>query len=319
MKKDNIYLDGIVGLVVGDALGVPVEFMSRQKLKDNPVIGLVEGGAHEQPLGAWSDDSSMALATLDGLLEGYNPDGIMQRFLKWFDENEYTSHGYVFDCGGTCGWAIEMYKIGRDCHKSGQKDEYSNGNGSLMRILPMCLYCYDKKQIQGISDQELIGMIHETSALTHAHERSLIGCGIYYFLVESIIENDGDLQTRLQKGINKAFEFYGNELSEELSHYNRLKRLDVFMALDEDEIDSTGYVVRTLEAAVWCLLNTTSFEEAVLKAVNLGDDTDTVGAVAGGLAGLFYGIDSIPNEWVDKIARIEWIKELCERTERNYL
>jgi ADP-ribosylglycohydrolase len=153
--------------------------------------------------------------------------------------------------------------------------------------------------------------------MTHRHTRSLIGCGIYYFLVKAILERSGTPLERLQEGINNAYIFYRKDMHnlKELDHYSRLTDLQQFQNLPEAEIKSSGYIVDTLEAAVWCMINTDSYADCVLKAVNLGDDTDTVAAVAGGLAGLYYGYDSIPVEWIDVIQKKEWIEELLEETD----
>ncbi|MBQ6120896.1 MAG: ADP-ribosylglycohydrolase family protein [Clostridia bacterium] len=145
------------------------------------------------------------------------------------------------------------------------------------------------------------------------HIRSNIACGLYYFMASAILNGDGTLPNRLQVGLNTGFEFYEQYLAdhENLEYYDRLRDLGAFAALPEDRIQSSGYVVDALEAAVWSLVNTDSFENALLKAVNLGDDTDTVGAIAGGLAGLFYSYDAIPEEWLAEIQRREWIEGLC--------
>ena len=182
--------------------------------------------------------------------------------------------------------------------------------GSPMRIMPAVLYCIDRK----LPANEAIDIIHKVGGLTHAHIRSNIACGLYYFMASSILNGDGTLTERLQSGLNVGFAFYERYLAdhENLNYYDRLRNLSSFIALPEDSIHSSGYVVDALEAAVWSLVNSASFEETLLKAVNLGDDTDTVGAIAGGLAGVYYGYDAIPEDWLAAIQRREWIEGLCE-------
>jgi ADP-ribosylglycohydrolase len=143
-KMANMYLDGIMGLVVGDALGVPVEFEEREELRARPVKFMEGYGTYELPAGSWSDDSSMALATLDSLRNGYNPDDIMQKFVAWSENGEYTPYGECFDIGTGTSDAIWRYMQNKDIHTCGGRKESDNGNGSLMRILPICLYCVDK-------------------------------------------------------------------------------------------------------------------------------------------------------------------------------
>jgi ADP-ribosylglycohydrolase len=239
-------------------------------------------GTHNQPIGTWSDDSSMTLATIDSMktLGKIDYKDIMDKFRGWCRYGDYTPFGDLFDIGSATTRAIVNYGKGAAPTMSGGDSESDNGNGSLMRILPFCLYLYERQKKVCTSEDESIYIIHEASSMTHRHLRSLIGCGIYYFLVKAILERPGTPLERLQEGIK-----------------------------------SSGYIVDTLEAAVWCMINTDSYAECVLKAVNLGDDTDTVAAVAGGLAGLYYGYDSIPVEWIDVIQKKEWIEELLEETD----
>lgn len=310
----NIWKDGIYGLVVGDALGVPVEFTSRAERKIDPVVGMREYGTHNQPKGTWSDDSSMTLATVDSIKANHGIDykDLMERFTSWYLYGEYTPFRNVFDIGNATAKALMRYGKGEEPIKSGGESEWDNGNGSLMRILPVCLYLYNRQKTICTSEDESIYVIHNVSALTHAHLRSQMACGMYYFMVKAVIEKEGDLQTRLQSGMDNAYQYYRRDIKNysELDKYSRLVHLEEFKNTAEDQIKSSGYVVDTLEAAVWCLITTDTYEAAVLKAVNLGDDTDTVGAVTGGLAGLFYGYDKIPDEWTNSIQCKEWIDKM---------
>ena len=310
----NIWKDGMLGLIVGDALGVPVEFMSRTELMKNPVTGMREYGTHHQPRGTWSDDSSMALAELDSIRTVGTIDytDMMERFSRWCMYGEYTPFGEVFDIGIATSRALMNYAKGIAPLESGGKTEWDNGNGSLMRILPVCLYLFERQKKVCTSENESIYMIHAVSALTHAHVRSQMACGIYYFLVKAILEEEGSLENRLQKGMDRAYQYYRQDLSNhrELENYKRLADLSEFKETPKEGIKSSGYVVDTLEAAVWCLLHSHSYKETVLMAVNLGEDTDTIGAVAGGLAGLYYKEEGIPQEWIQVIQRREWIEEV---------
>lgn len=312
----NIWKDGMLGLIVGDALGVPVEFMSRTELMKNPVTGMREYGTHHQPMGTWSDDSSMALAELDSIRTVGTIDytDMMERFSRWCMYGEYTPFGEVFDIGIATSRALMNYAKGIAPLESGGKTEWDNGNGSLMRILPVCLYLFERQKKVCTSENESIYMIHAVSALTHAHVRSQMACGIYYFLVKAILEEEGSLENRLQKGMDRAYQYYRQDLSNhrELENYKRLADLSEFKENPKEGIKSSGYVVDTLEAAVWCLLHSYSYKETVLMAVNLGEDTDTVGAVAGGLAGLYYKEEGIPKEWLQVLQRREWIEEVLQ-------
>lgn len=313
----DLYRSGMYGLIVGDALGVPVEFTDRVERDNDPVRNMRAYGTHNQPAGTWSDDSSMALATLDSIAEKKTVDykDIMERYCNWCMYGDYTPFGELFDIGNATVMAIKKYGRGAEPLEAGGKNEWDNGNGSLMRILPACIYLYDKQKAVCTSEDENIYVIHNISALTHAHLRSQIACGIYYFMVKAVIEREGSLLARLQSGIDAAYTYYCRDFgnNKELSNYDRLVDLKKFKDIPKHEIRSSGYVVHTLEAAVWCLIHSDSYEEAVLAAVNLGEDTDTVGAVTGGLAGLYYGFEAIPKKWIDIIQQRSLIDGILDR------
>ena len=309
---DNIWKSGIYGLIIGDAMGVPVEFTSREDRKKNPITDMTGYGTYNQPEGTWSDDSSMVLATLASIRDRGRIDykDIMDRFHNWCMYGAYTPFDNVFDIGVATSRAIMKYSNGAKPLESGGETEWDNGNGSLMRILPICLYIFEEQSKSNLSDNEAIDIIHNCSALTHAHLRSKMACGIYYFLVKAVMEKDGEITERLQIGIDNAFRYYRLNTGAEISSYNRIISLLEFKDTPEENIKSTGYVVDTLEAALWCLLNTPSYREAILKAVNLGNDTDTIAAVTGGVAGIFYGYENIPDKWKSKIQRKDLIESL---------
>ena len=311
---NNIWKSGIYGLIIGDAMGVPVEFSTREEREKKPIRDMTGYGTYNQPEGTWSDDSSMALATLASIKDKGKIDykDIMDRFHDWCMYGEYTPFGEVFDIGIATSRAVMKYSNGAGALESGGKTEWDNGNGSLMRILPVCLYLFEQQKSLNISDDEVIDIVHNCSALTHAHIRSKLACGIYYFFVRAVLGKGGELTERLQIGIDNAFEYYSKNSENELGSYNRLISLSEFKNIPEELIKSTGYVVYTLEAAIWCLINTSSYKEAVLKAVNLGDDTDTIAAVTGGLAGLYYTYDGIPVSWRAKVQKKNWIDSLLK-------
>ena len=313
----GIFEKGVLGVVVGDALGCPVQFESRNEVKNHPITGMRGYGTFNLPEGSWTDDSSLTLALLDSLImkNGVDLSHVMKNFSNWLLNGEFTPYGYAYDIGGATEASIITYIRTHDVNTCGRRGENSNGNGSLMRIMPICLYCYAK----GMEDSVAINTIHAVSKLTHAHLRSQIACGLYYFMVKSILDNDTSLGDRLQKGIDAGFEFYRKNASE-LDYYKRLYRLYDFMNLPDKEIRSSGYVVDTLEAAVWCLVNEGSFTDTLLRAVNLGDDSDTVGAVCGGLAGLYYGIGGdkgIPYKWIDTLQKKNLVEVMCTEADNR--
>lgn len=315
--KRKRYVSAIMGLVVGDALGVPVEFMSREDLKSNPVRGMRGYGTYNQPPGTWSDDSSMVVATMEWIVETKEPPldyvQLMDKFSQWLMYGEYTPYGDTFDCGISTNRAIMNYGRGMQPTECGGKTEYDNGNGSLMRILPMALW-----NASELAGEEIFQLdcIYDTSSLTHAHARSKAGCLLYSKMIADLLHMpDEDKHKTIKYSIDSFRKYLSGEqdveIVSEAERYSRIWELDSFVALPETAINSSGYIVDTLEAALWCFLTTDSYKECVLKAVNLGNDTDTVAAVAGGLAGLYYGFENIPQEWVGLIPRKEWIIDLA--------
>lgn len=325
MEK-NIWLDGIMGVAVGDALGDAVQFMPRdQVLARGLVTGMESGGAFNTPAGTWTDDSSMTLATLSSIVENksIDLDDIMTQFVLWLKDGKYTPFGYAFDVGMTCEQAISAYNRSQDVNTCGRTGERANGNGALMRIMPACLYYYQAINSGKYSTDDAVRGVMEVAALTHNHLRTNMCNATYFYMVKSILDDKNrgimrPLIDTLQEGVNNACIFFGKDAAnhEEMTYLGRLFELGEFKNLPSNEILSSGYVIHTIEAAVWSLINTDSFKEALLKAVNLGDDADTVGAVTAGLAGLYYGYESIPEEWVSVIQKREWIEDLCKQADR---
>jgi ADP-ribosylglycohydrolase len=302
---------GIIGTAIGDALGVPVEFRSRASIKDDPVSGMRGWGTHNQPPGTWSDDTSMTLCVLESLVKaGWDIDDQAVRFTRWLSRAHLTAHDEVFDAGSSTVQAIDRIADGYAPLEAGCFEESSNGNGSLMRNLPAALYCAFTAD-----DEQMCARVGETSAITHAHPRSRLGCVIHAFIISELLNGDNPgeaiLHTRgrLERVLTESLP--GVEMNREIDAYHWLLNCNLELA-EEHEIASSGYVVDTLTAAAWSLLTSSSFTECVLKAVNLGDDTDTTGAVAGGLAGVCWGIESIPADWIGTLAKSEMIASMAD-------
>lgn len=305
----------LLGAAVGDALGVPAEFMTRRQLAKNPVTGLRGGGYHGQPAGTWSDDTSLTLCAAQSLLEkGVDHADMMERFADWLWNASNTAHGEVFDVGGATRQAIFRFAQGVPATECGDDAEYSCGNGSLMRILPTALYAAAK---YGASPNFLTDktaeIIHDSSRCTHAHPRCLAACGIYGAVAAALCFGDGgDPQGTVPESVRAALGYYAKKpaFAGVLADFDGLDRI---REREESTVSGSGYVLFTLEAALWCLLTTDSYAECVLRAISLGEDTDTTATVAGGLAGLLYGADGIPREWLDGLAKADELADLAER------
>lgn len=306
MLINSKILAGLMGLCVGDALGVPVEFEGRTKLVQSPVLTMRGYGTHNQPPGTWSDDSSLTFCLAECLCKGFSLEAIASSFCRWYREGYWTPYDKVFSVGRTTGEAIRHLEQGVSPLKAGGTDENSNGNGSLMRILPLA---FDH---QTLTLSELLERVHQVSCITHAHLRSQIACGIYISIAVCLLQGWEPESAYLQ-GIQNVKEIYMQvPYSSQISYFERVMTGEI-ANLPIDSIASSGYVVHTLEASLWCLLNTSSYADAVLQAVNLGEDTDTTAAVTGGLAGIYYGIENIPQEWIEQIARKDDIISLAAR------
>ena len=314
MNKDlkNIIEAGIFGVAVGDALGVPVEFSSRESLDKDPVKNMREYGTYRQPRGTWSDDSSLTFCLMEGLTNGYNLEDIAIKFLQWKNESYWTPHGSVFDIGMATRQAINEIGKGTPPELCGGRDEYDNGNGSLMRILPMAFYLYNEPDIH-----ERYRKVKAVSSITHAHIRSVIGCFIYVEYAIYLIKGKDKFKAleEIQESIPQVLKSMEIN-SEEIDLYRRVLVGNI-AELSRSDISSSGYVLHSLEASIWTLLTTNSYEEAVLKAVNLGEDTDTVGAITGGISGINYGLNSKLDFWRTQLARFEDVEELIERFAQN--
>jgi ADP-ribosyl-[dinitrogen reductase] hydrolase len=307
LDQTDAVRSALLGVAIGDALGVPVEFKSREAIRENPVTRMTGFGTHNQPPGTWSDDSSLTFCLAEALITGYNPDTIARNFVRWYRDNFWTARGDVFDIGMTTREAIIRLEKGIQSEKAGSSEEDSNGNGSLMRILPLVFYLKDKPI------HERFEITRQVSSLTHGHIRSVIACFCYLEFALQLIDNQDKFE--IYKNVQESVSEHLKRLKidpHQISCFDRLLKSDIHL-LGEKKIESGGYVLHTLEASIWCLLTTDNFADAVLKAVNLGFDTDTTGAVTGGLAGLLYGYDSIPKVWLNTLARKDDIEDLARR------
>jgi ADP-ribosylglycohydrolase len=319
--QSNKVQDALLGLCVGDAIGVPVEFLPRKSLQVIPVTTMIGYGTHDQPSGTWSDDSSLAFCLAESLCKGYDLNDIAQSFVRWYQEAYWTPYRKVFDIGIATANALYKVSKGTSPLLSGGIREQDNGNGSLMRILPLIFYLKDKPI------EQRFRIIGEVSSITHAHIRSILACFIYCEYALQLLKGEEKYQAfkLMQQNANSFLNEYAVCSEEEINRFHRLlenpigeyKILPIYQ-YSEEEIASSGYVVHTLEASIWCLLTTNSYAEAVLKAVNLGEDTDTTGCVTGGIAGLYYGLEAIPKEWLQVIARKEDIFALADKLYQKY-
>lgn len=313
-KKLNLY-PSILGTAIGDALGYPVQFKSREYLKAHPITDMLPCKDFNNMVGVWSDDTSLTLCLSENLKHGLYYDEIADSMVKWLYDGYMTPFGIAFDQGITTVEAIRKIKEGnKPVIECGLTDVYSNGNGSLMRILPLAFSIID------IPIHERMKITKDVSSITHGHWISVYSCIILVEIAIELIKGSDLLQgytesiKRCNYNIQGFIELFTIDKPTEQEIHNIFGRLfsQNIINLSESKVKSSGYVVDTLECAIWSLLNTNNFHDAVLTAVNLGNDCDTIGAVTGGIAGLYYGIESMPEEWIKTIQGIEIVKSICE-------
>lgn len=302
LARDRL-IGGLVGLVVGDALGVPVEFATRAELDRDPVRGMRGFGTHGQPLGTWSDDGALAMAHAAAFAaHGWDARRHLEAFAAWHECGAWTAHGDVFDVGGTTRRALRRFLGGMAPERVGGAAARDNGNGSLMRILPAsCWWAQDPIH-------RLVEGVGAASALTHSHPRARLCCAWHAVICAGILERHP-----LHECLALADRLLGGRVPVAERPVFAPLRDSACLRLPREAVRSDGYVVSTLTAACWCLHRHDGFAEAVLAAVNLGGDTDTTGAVAGGLAGLRCGLTGIPHAWVACLPHGSAVLALAER------
>jgi ADP-ribosyl-[dinitrogen reductase] hydrolase len=286
IKLKSRFSGSILGLAVGDAFGTSVEFKPRGTFE--PVTDMVGGGVFSLNPGQWTDDTSMALCLAESLLEfeGMNLTNQLEKYTLWYEDGYLSSTGTCFDIGNTVRLALNAFKRTNNPY-SGPSDKYSAGNGSIMRLAPVALlYSYNLN--------DCLKMSAESSKTTHQAQESVEACELLASLIYGALKDlskEELLSTDLMQKI-------GTHWSPGISHIASGSYKEKHI----NEIKSSGYVVHTLEAALWAFYHTSSFTEGLMKVVNLGDDADTTGAVYGQLAGAFYGVDGIPKKWIDQLA-----------------
>lgn len=303
MNKD-IVINGIMGFIIGDALGVPLEFKKRDLFKNNTVTDMISSDRIGSK-GVWSDDSSMVIATMKSIIDNkgkINYESIMDNFILWVSNKDFIATDKAFGIGRATFLALGNYHNKRyekitDC---GMKGFNYNGNGSLMRILPIAYYCYYKK----LNDDEIYHLVKDISSLTHSHEISVLGCFIYVLLVIELLS--GEEKENAYSNIKK-YNYRKYFSLENIKYYDRLLNNDI-SKLNVDSISSMGFIVDTLEAVIWCFINNNSYDKCVIEAINLGNDSDTIGALVGGLSGIYYG--NLPSKWLDSIVKKDYLLKL---------
>lgn len=290
MEKNSRILGGLFGVACGDALGGTLEFLTQEegKKKYGYLKDIIGGGYWDLDAGEVTDDTMMTIAVAEGILD--NPENpinyIGERFMKWYLSKPK-------DIGEIIEFALKEYSRSKDWSKTAKYvHDYSNGmsagNGSLMRCIQVALIYDDVNKMIEITEKQ--------SKLTHWDEKATRACVFYNKLVNQYINNGSKIPVI-------------REVIKEYPEYN------VVFKMSKEELNPSGYVVDTMICSLWCFINTATFEDAVCEAVNLCGDADTVGAITGGLAGVYYGFDSVPERWREKIVVRDKLVEIAGKVQ----
>ncbi len=294
---------GFLGLAVGDALGLPWETMGKEVVRAQFHGAMIGGGTWNRPRGTWSDDTSQALALADSLAS-YGPDPLKaaEALIVWYFEGKYTLDGKVFDIGLTTLKAIKALAGGVKPPKSGVKRATC---GSLMRSFPVSVYTLC------MSLDEAVRITHDFSAITHSHPLSMMSCGLYTVIIRALFA--GYRLREAVKAASEALNWYyvgrpvWGEYARFFSYLWREKEL-----LKEPR-EGSCFAPDALRGALWSLLTTNNFRDAVIAAIRLGGDTDTLGAITGSLAGAYYTVEAIPSKWITSLRGRDLIEGIVEK------
>ncbi|MEM7184030.1 MAG: ADP-ribosylglycohydrolase family protein [Spirochaetota bacterium] len=290
----------LLGLAVGDALGTTLEFSAPGTFEK--ITGIVGGGPFHLQAGEWTDDTSMALCLADSLIscEGFDPVDQMKRYSRWYKQGYLSSNGWCFDIGNATRTSLELFQKTNQPY-AGSLSPSQAGNGSLMRLAPVPIYYH--RDLQKTIEYSL-----HSSRTTHGTLACLDACRIFGFMIGKALQ--GYTKNEVLDSLEPLQEYWQeNPLSRDIAKVYQ----GSYKSLQPPEIQGSGYVVKSLEAALWAFCQTDSFSEGALLAVNLGDDADTTGAIYGQIAGAHYGVAEIPQDWLEKIKYRDKILEFAEK------
>lgn len=279
---NNKAIGALVGLAVGDAVGTTVEFKDRTEF--TPLTDMVGGGPFRLNVGEWTDDTSMALCLGYSLLEkGFDPVDQMNRYVKWYTEGYMSCNGRCFDIGGTTRGSLRRFMETGDPFVGTTDSLFGSGNGALMRIAPVAILYHR------VDKAKLLSYALDSTRVTHATPECKDASMYFIHLLADAITGATKEDLKKVKFVVQSYTIAEIMVGEYISR-------------SRDYIRGSGYVVESLEAALWCFYNTENFRDAILMAANLGDDADTTAAICGQIAGAYYGIEGIPLDWIKKLA-----------------
>lgn len=299
--------EGVIGSAIGDAISTSTKGLKREYLLMHPVTKMLPYIKKGIPKGAWSDSTSLLIATMSAISKkDIDYEYIAENCVSWFTGNKYCSCSESFGIGDTTLKALIKYtKRENKAYECGLESENCNGNSALKMMLPLAFYFQAKK----VSKEEMFEIIIKVSSITHRHDISICACYIYVNYVLLIL-NGNNKFAALKQIKSLDYSMFTNNI---LNNFNRLL-IGNIDELEIDEIKSTSYVVDTLESVLWCFIKSDNYKNCILATTNIGDDTSSIGALCGAIAGIYYGTNKIPNIWLDDLRK----KELLINISENY-
>lgn len=300
--------EGIIGSAIGDALGTTTKGQAREYLLEHPVLKMTPCIKKGIPKGAWGDSTSLMVATTYAITKrGLDYDYIAENCVSWFTSNRFCSVGESFGIGQTTLKSLirftQRQKSATECGEGLIKD---NGNSALKMVLPLAYYFIANKETK----ENVYTAIKNVCSITHRHEISICACYIYVHYAMFLL-NGNNKFAAIKKLKTLDYSMFSNNT---LEYFSRIL-VGNLSELDIDEINSTSFVVDTLESILWCFIKSDNYKDCIIATTNIGDDTSSIGALTGALAGIYYGTNKIPKDWYYNVIRKDYLTTISEEFE----
>lgn len=318
MQNQNYLHDSIYATAIADALGQATQFQGNRLNSSDPLIQTMMPGDLGTIAGTWSDDTSLTLATLAALSQPITMSDqlktTMQNFASWLSDGKFTTTGVAFDVGAGTQDALTQYQITNDLFHSGSSHERNNGNGALMRMLPVALYVSHQGQGTPFDHPELVDQVINLAQLTHRHPRSTVACLIYVSLAAQLLTHQPRTVTTVNRAVTAVARLVHKtpQLNDQLPYFTDLTT-SAFADSLPAELNTSGYVVSTLITACWLLVQPLNLAQLIVTGVNLGGDSDTITSIAAGLMALQTNLSSLPQQWLSQLQGRLLIDQLLEQ------
>lgn len=301
--------EGIIGLAIGDALGVPTKNQNREYLLDHPILKMTPRVYDGLPKGAWSDSTSLTIATMTAInKKGINYDYIAENCVSWFTSNKFCSVSESFGIDKTTLKALVRFTQRQlPAYECGESGSNSDNNSGLKMMLPLAYYFNANKE----SKNTIYDIVKKVTSITHKNDIAVCASYIYVYYLMFILNGNNKFAAIKQLRI-VDYSMFKNDI---LDRFSRILVGNIY-ELDIDEISTSDFVVDTLESVLWCFLKSDNFKDCLVASTNIGGDTSTIGALVGAIAGIYYGTNKIPKDWIDNLRKKDYLTDVSEEYER---